>query len=97
LKVDDESLLSHHCYILALFEEIQRNSRWHETATPFKSLKRGAMLDDLLALAHGEWVKDIGRMAWLLGQCDSRLFYSKVRVNPKSDERNRLPSPIDPL
>jgi hypothetical protein len=36
----------------------------------------------LLGLADDEWVKDIGRMAWFFGKRHSRLFYSKVKVNP---------------
>jgi hypothetical protein len=83
LKPADELLLSRYCYILALFEQEVR-SVWHgsRTTSPLTSLKKGATLDDLIAFPADEWVKDIGRMAWLFGKRHSKLFYAKVKVNP---------------
>jgi hypothetical protein len=52
------------------------------TISPLSSLKKRATLDDLLAFPADEWVKDIGRMAWLFGKRHSKLFYAKVKVNP---------------
>jgi hypothetical protein len=84
LKPEDELLLSRFCYILALFEQEGRLSNWPKPwDSPLTRLPPDTSFDELLALPEEEWVKDIGRMAWLFGKRHFNLFYAKVRVNPK--------------
>lgn len=86
LSATDELRLSRHCYILALFEQAMRTfSRGTGPGgfqSPLYALPASATVEDLLASTAEEWIKDIGRMAWLFGKRHSQLFYTKVKVNP---------------
>lgn len=81
LRRSQEARLCRHCYVLALFEEIGRAGP--SIRSPLYTLRPGATLLDLLALATPAWVDDLRRLSWAFYK-KFRLLRSKcVELNPR--------------
>jgi hypothetical protein len=79
LSEDDEATLDANCVILALFEQIYRIG---DVYPPLSDLPRKAKLNDLLALAEPDVVKDIAQLSWAFAADAVELFKGKAILNP---------------
>jgi hypothetical protein len=67
LNREEEQVLARYCFILALFEEVDRKSRYRYSPLVFPRLRKH--VDDFLAIPHQEWIDDLYRLM--------KLFYKR--------------------
>jgi len=80
LELEEERILARYCFVLGLFEEVYRSSRYLDSLlmlpTPRKSV------DELLAIPENAWIDDLCALSYLFYDKHSHLLPLPFVLNP---------------
>jgi hypothetical protein len=80
LDLEAEQLLARYCFVLALFEEVDRNRSYRSSPLVFPRLRKS--VDDLLVIPREEWIDDLCRLIALFHEGYAHLLSLPYVLNP---------------
>jgi len=92
LDLEAEQLLARYCFVLALFEEVDRNRSYRSSPLVFPRLRKS--VDDLLAIPREEWIDDLCRLIALFYERYAHLLSLPHVLNPALEGSKDI-GPVD--
>ena len=80
LEREEEQVLARYCFVLALFEEVDRRMSYRYSPLAFPRLRKN--VDDFLAIPREEWIDDLCRLMNLFYEQFAHLLALPHVVNP---------------
>jgi hypothetical protein len=80
LEREEERILARYCFVLGLFEEVYRSSRYLDSPLMVPAPKKS--IDELLAIPEDVWIEDLCALSWLFYDKHSHLLSLPFTLNP---------------
>ncbi len=80
LELEEERVMARYCFVLGLFEEVYRSSRYLESPLMLPAPRKS--VDELLAIPEDAWVEDLCALSRLFYDNYSHLLSQPFNLNP---------------